>query len=124
MKMKLTLITLVGLVFSCISGISYGQNSDKEITSIKSVNTDRNGHQQTFKVDSAKLATKKVSNEIIVNAKDVNYYNNFINALETKREYVLNDPEEKAMADESGWFDQIDAEIKNAKAERDELLKK
>ncbi len=79
----------------------------------------------TYEVDSTKLATKIDRKESIEgNVKDVAYYENFIKALYKKRKYIMNDPEERALAEETGWFEQIDLEIEKAKAEREVLLKK
>lgn len=122
--MKLTLTTFVVVVFSYISGPVFGQNGSKELTTMKTENAEKAVFKYTYQVDSAKLATKKVSDQTYNNSKDINYYNNFISALEYKRAHVMNDPQEKALAEESGWFEQIDAELKKAKAEREELQKK
>ena len=54
--------------------------------------------------------------------KNEEYYTNFINALEGKKEHVSNIPELKLKAEEEGWFIRINSEIEKAKLERSKLV--
>lgn len=114
----------MAIVLLCFSSTAFSQSNTKEISTMKTADNQRTSWSYTYEVDSVKLATKKQSSSIGTPVKDVNYYNYFINALEIKREYVLNNPTEKAIADEKGWFEQIDSELAKAKLERDKLLEK
>lgn len=121
-EMNYTLSTIIAVVLFIASGSVFAQNKTHEVSTMNTASVQKTTYEYRFVVDSAKLATKKVSNPD--NAKTVDYYNHFIEALEIKREYVLNDPEEKAKAEESGWFEMIDNELAKAKAEREKLLQK
>lgn len=120
--MKLILFSTVTLLTFLISGSAFAQ-STKPVTVPKTATAEKTVHAYSYKVDSAKLATKNSSTSS-VSQKDINYYDNFIEALEIKKEYVLNNPEEKAKAEESGWLKKIDKELAKAKAERELLLQK
>lgn len=127
--MKLIISAFFVVAILSVSNSVFGQDNSKikEVSTMKTANSERVVQEHHFKVDSAKLATKKKDDSsfnYIPNVKDVNYYNHFIEALEVKREYVMNDPEEKAKAEETGWFKKIDFEIAKAKIEREKLLQK
>jgi predicted outer membrane protein len=81
-----------------------------------------NGRETTFKVDSAKLALKNQT-PIGQSPKTVKYYDDFILALEMKRDVVAADPAQNKIIEESDWLDKINTEITLAKAKRDELIK-
>ena len=123
MNMKFTLSTLLVIAFFFVSNTVSAQSNDKEITTMKTAESQSKSWSYTYEVDSAKLATK-IQIEKEEGIKDYKYYNKFIKALEAKREYVMNNPEEKAIADETGWFEQIDGEIAKAKLEREKLIEK
>ena len=55
--------------------------------------------------------------------KTVKYYDDFILALEMKRDVVAADPAQNKIIEESDWLDKINTEITLAKAKRDELIK-
>lgn len=80
----------------------------------------KNVNEQHFFIDSTKLAQKNQNS--ISSGRNVEYYDYFIEALETKRAAILNDPEENSKAESSGWFKQIDNEIAKAKQLRAQLL--
>lgn len=62
---------------------------------------------------------------------DKNYYqeeiakiDNQISAIDTKIEYVKSDPQEKKLAEESGWFTEMEATKEKLRAERTNLEQK
>lgn len=124
MKMKRLIFAALFAALIMVSGSVEAQNQSTQSTTMKTASVEKKSHEYTFKIDSAKLATKKPQPSSNTNGKTVAYYDYFIDALETKRDFVMNNPEEKARAEESGWFEKIDTELKKAKAEREELLQK
>ncbi len=48
----------------------------------------------------------------------------YILALEVKKNWVKNNPEENQKAIESGWFEKIDTSINNARLKREAILQK
>lgn len=56
--------------------------------------------------------------------KSVEDIDSYIQAVEIKIEHVKNNPEQKKIAEEEGWFEQMDANIQEAKKQREILLGK
>ena len=44
-----------------------------------------------------------------------------INSINIKREYILNNPEENAIAESEGWYTDMDATIERLEARKEEL---
>jgi hypothetical protein len=127
--MKSTLSTIVAIAMLFVSSSVFGQKTaENEPSTMKTANAEKQVYSYTYKVDTERIATKKKTNAAPVAGttieKDVAYYDEFIKALEIKREYVMNNPKEKQIAEESGWFVQIDNTIAEAKNERNKLLQK
>lgn len=53
-----------------------------------------------------------------VGFKSVAAVEDYIRAVEIKMEYVNNDPEEKKKAEESGWFDKMEENLKDARRQK------
>lgn len=93
-------------------------NATKLNASSEQVNPS-NTNKYVFKVDETKLAKKNSNQE-----KTVEYYNEYIAAIEAKVEFVKNNPKENEKALASGWYKQMNDYLKLATAKREELLAK
>jgi len=67
-----------------------------------------------------------VSSEVKENQleKTVEFYDNYIIAIQTKMDHIKSDEEENKKAIESGWVEEMNQKIAKAKIEREILLKK
>jgi hypothetical protein len=69
------------------------------------------------KVETIKLVPDRTIDQEIADADAM------INAIDTKIEWVKNNPEENKKAIASGWFDQMEGYRQNAQSKKDELIK-
>lgn len=115
--MKLLLLFVNVLLF-----INFTAQKTLTTTQLKSIHSekslDQNIQISTFKVNEEKLATKNTTP-----SKTINYYNDYITAIETKIAYMQSNPEENEKAIVSGWYKTMNTYLLTAKKER-ELLKK
>ena len=102
MKKKYTLFFVFLLFFMCELS---AQNS-KSLKSIEPINTN--------------TAPKPSVNEQEV-LKQISQIDSHLSAIETKRNYVLSDPVEKALATEQGWFEEMEKIEKSLLKKKDEL---
>lgn len=79
-----------------------------------------NSQSSHFEIDSA-LYRKKDNNRH-VQQKSLAYYDSYINALITKMSIVDGDSIQRIEAINSGWFDQMNANLEEAKKERAKLI--
>lgn len=89
------------------------------LLSVSAVNAQQEINQNAI-IQSNLSETEKES--IREEIKRINYH---ISAIETKAEYILNDPEEKKIAEEQGWFETMaktKSDLEEKKKELEKLL--
>jgi hypothetical protein len=95
---------LIAFIFlSAISFHSYSQTSSK---------------MSTKSTETGTLSPEKV--EAI--QKKINQIDGHLQAIETKRAYILSSPEQTAIAEASGWFDSMTTTESQLNAQKTELL--
>jgi hypothetical protein len=121
MTAKITLI--VALFFSALT---FGQSKDKEIESVII-----NGNQKTIKYTDGSQSVSIVKKNPNTNytkkypfkskQDEIAYLKKYISQIETKIQYVKNNPEEDKLAKEKGWYDDMSKYIMESKARIKEI---
>ena len=102
MRNKYALLYLFLFILSC-------NISAQKVSSVKSIDPVNVNTQQ-------KPIVKK--QEVL---KQIAQIDSHLSAIETKRNYVLSDPVEKALATEQGWFEEMEKIEKSLLKKKDEL---
>jgi hypothetical protein len=111
------IITSILLLIACTLS---AQNSEKTIvqkSDVKFVNS----QSATFQIDSVMLSKKNQPQ--VDTEKTVEYYDDYIKALETKIAFVKGNESLAKEAETNGWFLQMDSYLNTAKLERSALIK-
>lgn len=97
------LILLVFTLFAVISFQSHGQTSNKMST--------KSGETETLSPEKVEAIQKKI-----------NQIEGHLQAIETKRTFILSSPEQTTIAQESGWFESMTAIEEQLIVNKAELL--
>jgi len=125
--MKLILLTSCLLSFS---SVIYAQKKDENISnSSKKLNTleqpKTNTTQDSLSIDKTKVVTTQNSTVVKRNQDwTIEKLDKYIADLETKVQWVKNNPEEDKAAKASGWYTQMETNINNAKIKKAAIIQK
>ncbi len=114
--MKIIIASILLLIACTIRA----QNSEKTIVQKSDVRF-VNSQSATFQIDSVMLSKKNQPQ--VDTEKTVEYYDDYIKALEIKIAYVKADANLTSEAEKNGWFVQMDSYLNKAKLERSALIK-
>ncbi|MBD3637322.1 MAG: hypothetical protein HUJ25_08225 [Crocinitomicaceae bacterium] len=105
-------------VITFVSGVSYAQQTNGTVQKVPVNTTSKEFPPNTAEHDSLKAV--KIHNDSIDNQIDV--IDQQINAIDTKWDWVMNNPEQKLIAEEEGWFDQMTINKQELLLQRQQLL--
>lgn len=127
--MKLS--NLLTFLFFLFSFIFFAQNQEDTLQSARSLKTDkrdlviiRNQPNKTIKSDTIQQSSTTTKTTPKQTEWTVESLDKYISSLEKKIEWVKNNPAEDEKAKASGWYDQIEGFLKNARLEREKLIDK
>ena len=106
---------LTTICFTAFACITYSQSTSKDLT--KNVSSEI---ITTAEQDSIKTVKLNILHNLEVN-KEISQIDSHLNSIQFKWDYIENDPIEKKIADENGWFTDM-TDIRSALEEKKLVL--